>query len=225
VNSHITAGWESFWLNPRDKAFGPNAKYFAHDVAEAKKLLAAAGMASGLDTEVAYTAQGGGDGPKRVEVLSSMLGEVGVRVRQNPYAVTAQFTASTVQNPERNFPGMASTSKAPQPDPAIWTNYVYSSSSSRKIGAKEVQDPALDAMLQKMKQELDVDKRRSQIHEIQRHLAKAMWAIPHPGFSGEVTLGRPWVSNQGVYQPWVASPAQPALVYTNLWLDKSKLPA
>ena len=35
-----TTGW---WLDPKDKAFGPNAKYFERNVAEAKKLLAAAG--------------------------------------------------------------------------------------------------------------------------------------------------------------------------------------
>src|SRR4051812_19880927 len=34
-----TTGW---WLDPKDKAFGPNAKYFERNVAEAKKLLAAA---------------------------------------------------------------------------------------------------------------------------------------------------------------------------------------
>ena len=45
-------------LAPRpgdEKAFGPNAKYFKHDVAEAKKLLAAAGFANGLELTVDRT--------------------------------------------------------------------------------------------------------------------------------------------------------------------------
>ena len=38
-------GW---WLDPKGKDFGANAKYFKHDIAEAKKLMAAAGFANGL---------------------------------------------------------------------------------------------------------------------------------------------------------------------------------
>ena len=30
---------ESYWLNPRDKDFGPNARYYQYNVAEAKKLV------------------------------------------------------------------------------------------------------------------------------------------------------------------------------------------
>ena len=44
------AGENSYWLNPKGKDFGPNAKNYQYDVAEAKKLLAAAGFASGLET-------------------------------------------------------------------------------------------------------------------------------------------------------------------------------
>jgi hypothetical protein len=80
-------------------------------------------------------------------------------------------------------------------------------------------------MINSMRTEADVDRRRNQIHEIQRYLAKTMWAIPHPGLSADVTLGWPWVMNQGVYFGWVASPALPSTEYPNLWIDKTEAPA
>ena len=35
--------YKGWWLDPKSKDFGPNAKYYQHDIAEAKKLIAAAG--------------------------------------------------------------------------------------------------------------------------------------------------------------------------------------
>jgi peptide/nickel transport system substrate-binding protein len=44
-NTHIQAEWapSGYWLDPLGKDFGDNAKYFKYNVAEAKKLLSAAG--------------------------------------------------------------------------------------------------------------------------------------------------------------------------------------
>ena len=43
--SYRAGGW---FLDPKGKDFGPNAKYYQHDIAEAKKLIAAAGFPAGL---------------------------------------------------------------------------------------------------------------------------------------------------------------------------------
>ena len=50
--------WKGWYLDPRDKAFGPNAKFFKKDVAEAKKLMAAAGFNSTLPLNVYHPASG-----------------------------------------------------------------------------------------------------------------------------------------------------------------------
>ena len=38
-SSSADATYEGWWLDPKSKEFGPNARYYQHDVAEAKKLL------------------------------------------------------------------------------------------------------------------------------------------------------------------------------------------
>ena len=45
LQANTYAGW---LLDPQGKDFGPNAKYFKKDLAEAKKLVVAAGFASGV---------------------------------------------------------------------------------------------------------------------------------------------------------------------------------
>jgi ABC-type transport system substrate-binding protein len=59
VESGVWAGaWKGWWLDPRGKDFGPNTKFFKNDIAEAKKLMAAAGLASGTDLDIYYVSPG-----------------------------------------------------------------------------------------------------------------------------------------------------------------------
>jgi len=71
-NTAIPGRWDGYWLDPRDtKAFGENAKYYSHNVAEAKKLLAAAGYANGVEfaSHHIVTADYGRDFPKQIETI------------------------------------------------------------------------------------------------------------------------------------------------------------
>jgi ABC-type transport system substrate-binding protein len=72
ISNSVHEAYDGWRLDPRDaKAFGPNAKYFQHDIAEAKKLMAAAGLANGF--EVTST------GPKGNEYGVNFAREMEVR--------------------------------------------------------------------------------------------------------------------------------------------------
>jgi ABC-type transport system substrate-binding protein len=223
-NTALSSGWEGYWVDPKGKDFGPNAKYYKHDVAEGKKLLSAAGK-DGLETVMSWAIASsvGPSGPQRAEVLAGMLEQLGVKVKRN-VVETALFTPNYAQHPERNFVGMAFGSKASSPDPAIQMYYNFHGDSSRRV-MKKGADPEQDALIVKMRTEPDLGRRRTLIQELQRVMAKRMWAVPQPGLSGEVSLSWPFVMNEGVYYPWVSSPSLPAHVFPNLWIDKSKAPA
>ena len=39
-NTACNVAWTGWWLDPKDSKFGANAKYYEHNIEEAKKLLA-----------------------------------------------------------------------------------------------------------------------------------------------------------------------------------------
>ena len=58
----------------RSKEFGPNAKWYRFDIAETKKLLAAAGYPNGLDTEMTVTYGYNAGILKKMEVIMALFG-------------------------------------------------------------------------------------------------------------------------------------------------------
>ena len=91
-NSALTARWEGWWLDPKGKDFGPNAKYYRHDLPEAKKLLAAAGYPNGLDVtshhiitnEVANLS-------KYAETVDGMVSDAGIRIKLHPLDYATEY--------------------------------------------------------------------------------------------------------------------------------------
>ena len=54
LNNNIAGGVHDFWLDPRGKDMQDAAQYFQFDVAEAKKLMAAAGFPNGVDVRARF---------------------------------------------------------------------------------------------------------------------------------------------------------------------------
>ena len=94
-------GWR---LDPKDSKFGENAKYYKYDIAEAKKLLAAAGYGNGLEIITSYIKgtelnTNGSNFQKTAEVRQDMLRAIGVKPRSTSSTTRPSTCRSTCRTP------------------------------------------------------------------------------------------------------------------------------
>ena len=83
-------------------------------------------------------------------------------------------------------------------------------------------DPALEDMLNKARIEMDSDKRRGLVHDMQRYLAKAMYAIPHePGDATIFYLTWPALQNFQVFQ---GDRRGATAAVHSWWIDETQAP-
>ncbi len=219
-------GWR---IDPKDdKAFGPNAQYYQHDVAKAKSMLAAAGYASGLDVITSYIkgTELGVDFQKTVEVRQEMLRNIGIRPQTNLIDYTTEYLPKYLANAGK-FDGVVYRSGvAPGNDAMIWLNWRYKSGSGDGwVGFDAAGkgdgsgDPQVDALIVKARQELDIEKRKALVSDLQKYLAKAAYCISEPGTADTFDLAWPAMSN---YRSFNGD--RRTAVY-RVWMDDTKPPA
>lgn len=228
----LASGAGKWWLDPRSKEFGPNAKYFQHDVAEAKKLLAAAGYPNGVDVTSSYIGgpQLGADFQRQVAVSDEFAKEAGCRVKSHVIDYLAEYVP-IYRDGNGKYDGWAyRAGGSPANDATAYFSTLYHSKyggpgflgfdAAGKGDASG--DPQLEAMLNKARTEFDLEKRRTLVQDMQRHLAKAMYAIPFPpGDSTFFYLAWPALQNFQVYQG--DRRGNTAAVHT-WWLDEAQAP-
>jgi peptide/nickel transport system substrate-binding protein len=233
-NSHLLANWyqPDYWIDPQGKDFGENAKYFQFNLPEAKKLLAAAGYPNGFNVTSSYSVERLNFAPT-AEPIDGMLRELGLNIKVN----TPNYANDYIPNyrdGHGQYEGYAYATvlgTLPQnihPAASLVAEYwpkggdafrgFSASGANDKSG-----DPKLNAMLEKVRLESDDKAVRSQLHDIQRYLAKTMWGLNTPGGATSFKMGWPAVRNnnvwrrtrQGGFSQW--DPYQ-------LWLDQSLPP-
>ena len=194
-NTPLSAGWDSYWLDPKSSRFGPAAKYFRHDVAEAKKLLAAAGYPDGFETPFTFLAgpNWGRDWGQRAETLMAMLAKGGIRSNANAVDYNSVFIPQYLRR-QGDFEGMAMQRTGSRGDPGqFWQVFFSSTGASNQVGRNF---PDLDALILKQRRELDPGRRIEAMHEIQRYFAEHIPAVPQGGHTEEPALT--W---QGLHGP------------------------
>ncbi len=207
VQNNYFAAW---YLDPQGKDFGPNAKYFKKDLAEAKKLVAAAGFASGLEV-VSNMISGtdyGVDHQKQVDILEGMANEAGFKFNRNIMNYQSEFIPR-IRDAKGNFDGITWKLLTPSTPPdGIEAMVAYFS----KGGGATFQgidptgkgaldgDPFVEDLIQKARGELDQNKAHSYVHEIQRYVAGKGYMWRFPGGATGVDIAWPAVRNYNVYQ-------------------------
>ena len=228
-NTNLQATFDGWWLDPKGKDFGPNAKYFEHNVPEAKKLLAAAGFANGLEVLSSHitTNEYGTDFPKLVEVVEGMMAEGGFKFKKNILSYANEFIPKYRDN-KGNFDGMSYKS-GPTP-PAndalaylIFFNYSKGGNAFYGYDAAgkgdNSGDPKIDDLLLKAKAEVDTEKRKALVYEVQRHLGGKQYAVRWAGGSSSFELAWPALKNYNAFRGDV-----PPNFFLRYWLDQNEAP-
>jgi peptide/nickel transport system substrate-binding protein len=224
-DSHLISSQEGWWLNPKDeKTFGANAKYFKYDLAEAKKLLAAAGHA-GFEAPANFvTSPELGAHPKSAEVMNGFLTDLGIKVRTNPIHYTredqpnyrdgrGQFMGWGYVAAVGSHGGSAIGRLATE----FWSEGGNAFKGFSTTGQNDQKgDPTLDAMFVKGRVEQDDNKRKAIVSDIQKYLAQKMYSIPQPGRAASLTAAWPALANWRVWQT-----GRPNY---KLWIDTTKAP-
>lgn len=203
-NTIISCGYEGYWVDPQSPDFGPNAKYYKLNVAEAKKLLTAAGYPDGFDTMLTYvsTGQYGLDWSDRAQALIGMLAQAGIRAKPNPADYTSIWVPQYLRA-HGNFDGMALYPNGSRADPAHWfAVFLASWGANNQVGQNF---PELDHLILKQQGQFDEAARRATIKEIQQRAAELMPMVPAAGWTETLDLYWPWVVGRGRYQPWMGT--------------------
>ena len=222
----VNPTFEGWWLDPKSKDFGANAKYFEHNVSEAKKLVAAAAIQPGTEILSSYISGSElGNAPKQAEVLNGMIREIGVIPKVNIIDYLKEYVPQ-YRDGRGQFEGYAykSTAGGAGAGDAVaslsneyWTKggttwHGFSASGKNDQSG----DPQIESLIERARVERDTDKRKSLVNDIQRTLAKPMYTLPLPGFGTGFTVAWPAIGNFRVFQG--------GRLNYRLWIDDTKAP-
>jgi ABC-type transport system substrate-binding protein len=201
------AGWI---LDPKGKDFGPNAQYFKYDVAETKKLLAAAGYPNGLDVVSSYVGgpERGASYQREPLVTDEFATQAGFRVKTNLVDYNAVYIPK-LRDGRGDWEGWAYKGGQPAADGAVaYMVFRYSKAgvgflgfdANGPAGPSSSGDPQVESMIAKAKTELDIDRQKAIVNELQRYLAGQMYGLPYPGSASKLGLTWPALKNVEVFQ-------------------------
>ncbi len=228
-NAHLSDGWKDagYWVDPKSADMGEGAKHFTLNIAEAKKLLSAAGFTGPVEAEMAWIPEAyyGTDFPKWAETFKGFFEAQGLfKLKQvNPPYATEYLPKYYWNKADFDGIAVAATTDYPgDPDGHIFA-YYHSKGSRQKVAFKgtETIDAKSDKLIEDQRKELDPKKRVELIKEWQRHAATQMPTIPFPGHATGFGFSWPWVGNYGVFRGWDWE-SDHANHARNIWFDKSK---
>jgi ABC-type transport system substrate-binding protein len=220
----VPPGWQ-WWIDPQGKDFGPDAKAFTHDPAEAKKLLRAAGHTSAIKTQFAITTGAPIEQQNEGEILANMIratGDFDIQFRKidlNEWRLGYHFGADKHEGMAYGFFGTTF------PDIDIpWFYFMLSGGlQSGHLGPDAKADATLDDMYRKQRGERDSKKRFDLIKEIQRYYAQKMYTLASAGDATRFELAQPWLGNWGAYRVFSSDGGSPANeTFPYMFIDTAK---
>ena len=172
VNPPVPAALKE-WTLPIDQ-LGDGAKYYRHDPAEAKRLLAAAGYPNGFPGNVCFTTYGSTVLVDSVQLVLKNLKDVGIDAKLDQKEYGAYISTCFYGN----FPSMTYGPQTPflEPDNFLFGQYYPGETKNQSHS----NDPVVADALVRQRRTFDAGKRKEQILDIQRHLAKQQYYTQMP---------------------------------------------
>jgi peptide/nickel transport system substrate-binding protein len=158
------------WAVPVSQ-LGEGAKYFKHDPAEAKRLLAAAGYPNGFPGSVCFTTYGSTILTDAVQLVLKNLKDVGIEAKLDQKEYGAYITSCFYGK----FDSMTYGPQTPflEPDSFLYGQYYPGEPRNQS----HVNDPVLADLLVRQRRTFELAKRRDLVAEIQRYLAKQQYYV------------------------------------------------
>jgi peptide/nickel transport system substrate-binding protein len=187
-NNMLAAGWGRFWVDPKGPNAGPGGQFFKYNVAEAKKLLSAAGYTDSkpFETTYQYTANRYGKGfNDAAEAALAMLNAAGIKTNTDVQDYSSKYITQTF---EGKFKGLAFGLETGFGEVGAFPNRWFL---DNPLNHAKVNDPELTKLTIAQQSELNDEKRVAIFHEMQRYHATKMYYIP-----AQVGSGDTWVAYQ-----------------------------
>ena len=207
-------GMEYWLLDPYGPKMGPTGQWFNHNIAEAKKLVQAAGY-DGKPIEIVVP------NPTFLPTLEAhipMLKEVGL----NPQIKVMEFSAYVAGPYVGKGPYTAAFGNM-TPFPTV-DEFCFSYMMPGGIRNMPALDDSVPGatkvfeLIRKQRTETNKEARRDTIYEIQRLSADQMWWVPSINQRwGTLAFGQPQVQNFGEYEGALQAPGEQTYPY--YWLD------
>jgi peptide/nickel transport system substrate-binding protein len=190
-NNIIPVGFPKAWLDPVGAEAGDAAKSFTYNLAEAKKLLSAASYPNGFSATFQYTGNGYGALHNTIaESTQAMLTQLGITTTIDVQDYNSKYYTQTYRG---NFSGIAFGPESSFNDAGSYPLRLFTANALNK-GTDS--DQKLSDMAFAQQREMDPEKRRQLLHDIQKYHATKMYVVPSALGGGPTwTAVRPNVRN------------------------------
>lgn len=209
---HLAPG-QSEWIDPKENDLGEGAKYFKHDVAEARKLVEAAGFNPPVPAKYSYYTDNNQDVVKENQVMAQMITESGV-FNMELDGLLYNTSWRTARNSEgMGFTGVLHHQGAQVSAESIFTQK-YTVGGRNAVGTSPI--PGVTDQIAKLRSEVDPLKHTAIIQDIEKRLALEFPDILRAGTVPGFTLHWPWFKNSGVFKEGLGNTAKSFVQY---WYD------